>query len=70
MAEPEPEEPVEDGPSHFTPDIICPFCHHNVKKHKEGCIGKRFPKSAKDREENRQKIEGTIQKSIILQVRW
>ena len=52
MAEPEPEEPVEDGPSHFTPDVICPFCHQNVKKHKEGCVGKRFPKSAKDREEN------------------
>ena len=54
--EPEPEEPVEDGPSHFTPDIICPFCHQNVKKHKEGCVGKRFPKSAKDREENAKRL--------------
>ena len=48
--EPEPEPSTEDGPSHFTPDVICPFCHQNVKQHKEGCVGKRFPKSAKDRE--------------------
>ena len=54
--EPEPEQSVEDGPSHFTPDVICPFCHQNVKQHKEGCIGKRFPKSAKDREENTKRL--------------
>ena len=54
--EPEPEQSVEDSPSHFTPDIIFPFCHQNVKQHKEGCVGKRFPKSAKDREENTKRL--------------
>ena len=54
--EPEPEQSIEDDPSHFTPDVICPFCHHNVKQHKEGCVGKRFPKSAKDREENTKRL--------------
>ena len=54
--EPEPEQSIEDSPSHFTPDVICPFCHQNVKQHKKGCVGKRFPKSAKDREENTKRL--------------
>jgi len=33
MTEPEPEQDTEYEGSHFTPDIICPFCHQNVKKH-------------------------------------
>ncbi|NQZ55320.1 MAG: hypothetical protein HRS51_02325 [Candidatus Nitrosopelagicus sp.] len=31
MTEPEPEQDTEYEGSHFTPDIICPFCHQNVK---------------------------------------
>jgi len=42
--EPEPEQFIEDGPSHFTPDVICSFCHQNVKQHKKGCVVKRFSK--------------------------
>ena len=54
--EPEPEPSTEDGPSHFTPDVICPFCHQNVKQHKKVCFVKRFPKSAKDIEENSERL--------------
>ena len=56
MTEPEPEQPTVDEMGHFTPDIICPFWHQNVKQHKKGCVGKRFPKSAKDREENSKRL--------------
>ena len=54
--EPEPEQTTENGPSHFTPDIFCPLCHQNVKQHKDGCIGKRFTYTAKDREENAKRL--------------
>ena len=56
MTEPEPEQPIVDEVGHFTPDIICPFCHQNVKQHKKGGVGKRFSKSAKDREENSERL--------------
>ncbi len=51
--EPEPEPELEqkndyEG-SHFTPDVICPFCHKNVKNHAKGCIGKRFSYTNKDK---------------------
>ena len=52
----ESDEPIENEGSHYIPDIICPFCHQNVKQHKDGCVGKRFPKSAKDREENAKRL--------------
>ena len=42
MTEPEPEQDTEYEGSHFTPDIICPFCHQNVKEHAKDCIGKRL----------------------------
>ena len=54
--EPEPEQTTENGPSHFTPDIFCPLCHQNVKQHKDGCIGKRFTHTAKDRKENAKRL--------------
>ena len=54
--EPEPEQDTEYQGIHFTPDIICPFCRQNVKQHKKGCVGKRFSKSAKDREENSERL--------------
>ena len=54
--EPEPEQTTENGPSHFTPDIFCPLCHQNVKQHKDGCIGKRFTHTTKDREENTKRL--------------
>ena len=44
-----------DG-SHFTPDIMCPFCNQNVKKHAKDCIGKRFTYTAKDRSENSERL--------------
>ena len=54
--EPEPEQTTENGPNHFTPDIICPFCHQNVKQHAKGCIGKRFSYTAKDRSKNFERL--------------
>ena len=60
MTESEPEpEPVQNNEyqgSHFTPDIICPFCNQNVKEHAIGCIGKRFASTAKDRSENSERL--------------
>jgi hypothetical protein len=56
MTEPEPEQDTEYEGSHFTPDIICPFCHQNVKKHAKDCIGKRFTYTAKDRSENSERL--------------
>ena len=62
MTEPEPEPEPEleqendyEG-SHFTPDIICPFCHQNVKNHSKGCIGKRFSHTSKDKSENFERL--------------
>jgi hypothetical protein len=56
MTEPEPEPDTEHEGSHFTPDVICPFCHQNVKKHAKDCIGKRFTYTAKDRSENSERL--------------
>jgi len=56
MTEPEPEQPTVGEVDHFTPDIICPFCHQNVKQHNKGCVGKRFSNSAQDREENSERL--------------
>ena len=56
MTESEPEQPVENEGSHYIPDIICPFCHQHVKQHKDGCVGKRFAHTAKDREENAKRL--------------
>ena len=44
-----------DG-SHFTPDVFCPFCNQNVKKHAKDCVGKRFTYTAKDRSENSERL--------------
>ena len=52
----ESDEPIENDGSHYIPDIICPFCHQNVKQHKDGCVGKRFANTAKDREENAKRL--------------
>ena len=52
----ESDESIENEGSHFIPDIICPFCHQNVKQHKDGCVGKRFAHTAKDREENAKRL--------------
>ncbi len=59
--EPEPEPELEqkndyEG-SHFTPDIICPFCHQNVNKHTRNCIGKRFSYTSKDKSENFERLK-------------
>ena len=35
--------------THFTPDIICPFCGKNEKKHTKGCIGIRFDRKTKSK---------------------
>ena len=50
-----------DG-SHFTPDIFCPFCNQNVKKHAKDCIGKRFPFTAKDKTENSERLRKLYKK--------
>ena len=52
----ESDEPIENEGSHYIPDIICPFCHQNVKQHKDGCVGKRFAHTAKDRKENSKRL--------------
>ena len=52
----ESDEPIENEGSHYIPDIICPFCHQNVKQHKDGCVGKRFAHTAKDRAENTKRL--------------
>ena len=56
--EPEPELEPKDGyeGTHFTPDIICPFCHQNVKNHTKGCIGKRFSYTSNDKSENFERL--------------
>jgi len=54
MTEPEQDKKYEG--SHFTPDIICPFCHKNIKEHVKDCIGKRFCVTAKDRSENSERL--------------
>ena len=56
MTEPEPEQDTKYEGSHFTPDIICPFCHQNIKKHVKDCIGTRFCVTAKDRSENSERL--------------
>ena len=55
-SEPEPEQHIENDVGHFTPDIICPFCNKNTKKHAKGCVGKRFSHTAKDRAENSERL--------------
>ena len=50
-----------DG-SHFTPDIFCPFCNQNVKKHAKDCIGKRFPFTSKDKTENSERLRKLYKK--------
>jgi hypothetical protein len=56
VTESEPEQEPEYEGSHYTPDIICPFCHQNVKQHTKDCIGKRFAHTAKDRAENSERL--------------
>ena len=56
MTEPEPEQDIKYQGSHFTPDIICSFCHQNVKEHVKDCIGKRFNHTSKDRSENSERL--------------
>jgi len=50
-----------DG-SHFTPDVFCPFCNQNVKKHAKNCIGKRFPFTSKDKAENSERLRKLYKK--------
>jgi len=50
-----------DG-SHFTPDIFCPFCNQNVKKHAKDCSGKRFPFTSKDKAENSERLRKLYKK--------
>ena len=52
---PEPEQQEFQG-SHFTPDVICPFCNQNIKKHAKGCVGKRFSHTVKDRTKNSERL--------------
>ena len=59
MVESEPNsesEQQEYQGSHFTPDVICPFCNQNTKKHAKGCVGKRFSHTAKDKAENSERL--------------
>ena len=62
MTEPEPEQDTKYEGSHFTPDIICPFCHQNVKEHVKDCIGKRFLHTAKDKSENSERLRKLYKK--------
>ena len=52
----ESDEPIENEGSHYIPDIICPFCHQNVKQHAKDCIGKRFSYTARDRSKNFERL--------------
>jgi len=40
MTEPEPEQPTVGEVDHFTPDIICPFCHQNVSNTRKAVLEK------------------------------
>jgi len=54
-----------DG-SHFTPDVFCPFCNQNVKKHAKDCIGKRFPFTSKDKAENSERLRKLYKNDSIM----
>ena len=49
-----------DG-SHFTPDIMCPFCNQNVKNMPR-LYWKRFPFTSKDKAENSERLRKLYKK--------
>ena len=51
--------------THFIPDIICPFCGKNEKKHTKGCIGIRFDRKTKSKNSKKLKKLYANNSSII-----